>query len=157
MLLCKFIIKLFCSVERGQRSGSTPGPDCPYNSELAEGHFYSATFSSAALKLNSPLSDSLSCPSRARHRQARGARDRAAARAGRPAGTGLAGLAAVRGRGRHRHYLQPRAQDGQHLLHEHRLRPVREEPLSRPAHQHHQEQPGHVHTGPGERALSFVT
>lgn len=93
-------------------------------------------------------------PPRTSHRQARSSRDRAAAHAGRPQGTGLVRPAAARQRGRRGHHLQPRAQDGQHLLHQHRLRPVRKEPLPRPAHQHDKEQPGHVHTGPGQGLIS---
>jgi len=108
-------------------------------------------------KLNSHLYPTSCRPCRTSHRQTRGARDRAATHTGRSAGTGFAGLDAVRGRRRHRHHLQPRAQDSQHLLHQHRLRPVREEPLPCPAHQHHEEQPRHVHTGPGQRPQASLT
>lgn len=88
----------------------------------------------------------LLCVHRTDHRQARGGRGGAASQRGCRAGIGAAG--GERRRGRH---LQQSAQDGQHVLHQHRLRPVREEWLPRSAHQHDQKQSRHVSARPGEQ------
>lgn len=105
----------------------------------------SQSFPSLTVFSKAHMSDRVFCMYRTHHCQTPGRWSRAA-----PQWRYWSGIVATGRQRRHGHHLQQSPQDGQHVVHQHRLRPVWEESLPRPAHQYDQKQSRHVSARPGE-------